>query len=134
MFTGDVFTDTTVLAPQGGGARIACMEPLGVNLLLQRWVHHNSRVVVPTHTYNEVAAGPYEEADLTEVWCEARMVDGLSVDEATTECLEWLREVHTPDGPTRQRLMVDPQHRASIRAVARQHLRSLSSVSPHIIE
>ena len=31
--------------------RIACLSQSGVNLLMQRWVHHNSRVVVPTATY-----------------------------------------------------------------------------------
>ena len=40
--------------------RIACLSQTGVNLLLQRWVHHNSRVVVPTATYQEVSSPAYE--------------------------------------------------------------------------
>jgi hypothetical protein len=124
------FLDALYLAdPERRGQRIACLEPLGVNLLLQRWVHYNSRVVVQTHTYNEVTAGPYEEADLTEDWCEARLADGLDVREATKECLDWLREPHTAGGPTRQDLLVDPQRRAPVRAAARQQLRSLRTPS-----
>lgn len=39
------YFDALYLAdPERLGPRIACLEPLGVNLLLQRWVHHNSRV------------------------------------------------------------------------------------------
>jgi hypothetical protein len=44
--------------------RIACLSQTGVNLLLQRWVHHNSRVVVPTVTYQEVSSPAYEEAGM----------------------------------------------------------------------
>lgn len=47
--------------------RIAYLSQTGVNLLLQRWVHHNSRVVVPTATYQEVSSPAYEEADLIDL-------------------------------------------------------------------
>lgn len=125
------YFDALYLAdPERLGLRSACLEPLGVNLLLQRWVHHNSRVVVQTHMYNEVTAGPYEEADLAEDWCETRLADGLDVRDATRECLDWLRQPQTAGGPARQDLLVDPQLRAAVRAAARQHLRSLSRPSP----
>lgn len=33
--------------------RVACLSPLGINLLLQRWVHYSSRVVIPTKNFQE---------------------------------------------------------------------------------
>lgn len=53
--------------------RVACMSQTGVNLLLQRWVHHNSRAVIPTATYQEVSSPAYEETDLIEEWVEERL-------------------------------------------------------------
>jgi len=111
--------------PSKLGPRLACLSPLGVNLLLQRWVHQNSRVVVEAHRYNEVTCGPYEEADLTEDWCQERIGDGLTQDEATAECLDWLRQPHNEGGVLRQHLLADPQRRASVRQAARAHVRSL---------
>ena len=90
-----------LIDPDELGTRIACLEPLGINLPLQRWVHHNSRVVVEIHLYNEVTAGPFEGADITEDWCEDRNGDGLSPSEATAECLAWLPEPAQPGGPLR---------------------------------
>jgi hypothetical protein len=120
------YFDALYLAdPARLGTRIACMEPLAVNLLLQRWVHHNSRVVVPTHTYDEVTGGPYEEADITEDWCESRIADGLDVPAATVECVTWLREPAADGAPLRQKLLEEPQRRATIRQSARKHLTSL---------
>lgn len=105
------------------GMRIACLEPLGVNLLLQRWVHHNSRVVVPTHTVDDVTGGPYEEADITEDWCESRVADGLDVTVATLECVTWLREPAAHGtAASRQKLLEEPQRRATIRQAARRQV------------
>jgi hypothetical protein len=120
FFSELYLADTSKLGP-----RIACLSPLGVNLLLQRWVHHNSRVVVEAYRYNEVTCGPYEEADLTEDWCEERMGDGLTQHEAMTECLAWLRQPHSNGGPLRQHLLADPQRRAAVRQAARAQIRSL---------
>ena len=94
--------------------RIACLSQTGVNLLLQRWVHHNSRVVVPTATYQEQTSPSYEEADLIEEWCEDGLGRGLSVDEASAEALAWLRE-DAGAGVIRQALLADPQSRSTVR-------------------
>jgi hypothetical protein len=118
------FDELYVADPSKLGPRMACLSPLGVNLLLQRWVHHSSRVVVETHRYNEVTCGPYEEADITEDWCEERMPDGLTQDEATFECLDWLRQPHAEGGPLRQQLLDHPR-RALVRQASRLHIRSL---------
>ncbi len=103
--------------------RIAALSQFGVNLLLQRWVHHNSRVVVPTSTYHELTSGVYEEADLIEEWCEARAAQDIAVDEAGSECVEWLRE-KMPSGRMRQELLDDPQARSGIRREMRTHLKT----------
>lgn len=104
--------------------RIACLSQTGVNLLLQRWVHHNSRVVVPTATYQEVSSPAYEEADLIEEWCEERVEDALAVQEAAVEAIKWLRE-DTDGGVTRQRMLEDPQNRSTVRRQMRAALRQL---------
>lgn len=120
------YFDALYLAdPARLGTRIACLEPLGVNLLLQRWVHHNSRVVVPSHAYDEVTGGPYEEADIAEDWCESRIADGLDAADATAECVAWLREPSAAGTESRQEMLEEPQRRATIRQAARRHVRCL---------
>lgn len=104
--------------------RMACLSQSGVNLLLQRWVHHNSRVVVPTTTFQEVSSAAYEEADLVEDWCEERLEAGLSVRDATVEALKWLRE-DIGAGVTRQQMLEDPQNRSTIRQQQRAALKAL---------
>ena len=94
--------------------RIACLSQLGVNLLLQRWVRHNSRVVVPTTTLNEQVSGAYEEADVLEEWCERALEAGVGLVEASSDCLAWLRE-DLGGGQTRQRRLDDPQMRGALR-------------------
>lgn len=104
--------------------RIACLSPIGVNLLLQRWVHHNSRVVVPTMTYQDVSSSAYEEADLIEEWCEQRVEAGIDIHGAATEAVKWLRE-DAGGGVIRQRLLDDPQNRSTVRRQMRAALREL---------
>lgn len=58
------FDSLYTVAPALLTSRIASLSPFGVNLLLQRWVHYSSRVVVPTHDFQEQTAAFYEEADL----------------------------------------------------------------------
>ena len=70
--------------------RVACLAPVGLNLLLQRWVHFSSRVVVPTWQFHQTIEGEYEEADIIEDWCLER--DSLEPTTATKECVDWLRD------------------------------------------
>lgn len=104
------------------GKRIACLSQTGVNLLLQRWIHHNSRAVIPTATYQEVSSPAYEEADLIEEWVEERLEAGLDLGEATVEAVKWLRE-DAGGGVMRQRLLEDPQNRSTVRQQLRAALR-----------
>jgi len=52
------FVDHQLVRPESLdiNRRVACMSQRGVNLLMQRWVHHNSRVIVPTHNYQDVTS------------------------------------------------------------------------------
>lgn len=102
--------------------RVACMSQQGVNLLLQRWVHHNSRMIAPTHEYHNVTSPQYEEADIIEEWCIDREEDGRSPDEAMAEIDTWLTGDRSPASP-RARLE-DPQQRSAIRREVRARLRS----------
>jgi hypothetical protein len=104
--------------------RVACLAQTGVNLLLQRWVHHNSRAVVPTATYQDVSSPAFEEADLIEEWVEERLEAGLDMREATIEAVKWLRE-DAGVGLTRQALLENPQSRSIIRQQLRAALRRL---------
>lgn len=99
--------------------RAAVLSQLGVNLLLQRWVHHNSRVVVPTMTYNAQTTGEFEEADLAAEWCAERGAN------AEAEFHEWIRDVNPETALTRQQQLRDPQTRAAIRRAMSVHLRGL---------
>jgi hypothetical protein len=96
------------------GRRIVCMTEAGVNLLMQRWAHHNTRVVVKTDRFVKVTSGPYEEADLTEGWCEEAAKHGVSSNAATAAFLDWLREA-VPDGLTRQDRLDVPQMKSQVR-------------------
>lgn len=118
------FDELYLVSPERLTSRIACLSQLGVNLLLQRWVSHNSRVVIPTSTYNKVTGGVYEEADLIEEWCDERLTADVSTVEASAECMTWLREEVT--GVTRQRMLEDEQNRSEIRKQMRSALRSLA--------
>jgi hypothetical protein len=102
------------------------LTPEGVNLLLQRWVFHNSRVVAETWKIQKVTGGPYDEADLTEEWVDERTLVGINVHDAMLEALDWLRAT-SANGETRQRMLEDPQKRSPVRQEMRAHLRSLES-------
>jgi hypothetical protein len=106
------------------GTRIACMSQRGVNLLLQRWVHHNSRVIVATQRYQEVSAPQFEEADMTEDWCMDREEDGVPLETAAREVDQWLSEKDS-DGVSRRDQLKDEQQRGELRRALRAHLRLL---------
>ncbi|MFN8048552.1 MAG: hypothetical protein U0P48_08260 [Ancrocorticia sp.] len=113
------FDNIYTVAPDLLVSRIASLSPFGVNLLLQRWVHYSSRVVVPTHTFHEQTTAFYEEADLIEEWCDEASGNDLRVE--TQDCLDWLRADR--DGSTYQELLKNPQSHSMIRRAMRQELR-----------
>lgn len=103
--------------------RIAVLSQSGVNLLMQRWVYHSTRLAVPTHTYSESTIGPFDEADLIEEWVTDRVEAGAEPRTAEHECASWL------DGNVgdrkRRSLLSDRQHASSIRREARSHRKSV---------
>jgi hypothetical protein len=98
--------------------RVACLTQVGVNLLLQRLVHYNTRVVVPTEDIQTVTGGVFEEADVIEDWCEVAWFARGQVQAATDDCVAWLRE-DLGDGMTRQLMLEQEQNRSGIRRAAR---------------
>ena len=113
------FDNLYTVAPDLLTSRVASLSPFGVNLLLQRWVHYSSRVVVPTHTFHEQTAAFYEEADLIEEWCDEASGDDLRAE--TQACLNWLRADR--DGSTYQELLKNPQSHSMIRRAMRHALK-----------
>lgn len=99
--------------------RVACLSPFGVNLHLQRWVHYNSRVVVPTIDFQEQSSAFYEEADLIEEWCDS--LSSGDINAATAACVEWLRQ--PLNGSTPQEQLKDPQARSTIRRAMREEIK-----------
>lgn len=104
--------------------RRACMTPEGVALLLQRWVHHNSRGIIPRWRYERIIRVPYMESNAIADWCEVRGPD-IGVEAAELEAERWLSAQDEYGSP--RRLMIDVEHvRAKFRktmrkaAVARQ--------------
>jgi hypothetical protein len=118
------FDTTFPVSPDqlGRGQRIACLTPVGINLLLQRRVHYFSRLVVPTFTFQEVNEHIYEEVDLTEEWRWLREEEGMPVFEAAAECVKWLREEES--GTRRQDRLKEAQQRSTIRREMRAYIKS----------
>lgn len=99
--------------------RLASLSPFGVNLLLQRWVHFSSRVVVPTRLFHEQTAAFYEEADLIEEWCDETDPDDLRA--STASCVDWLRADR--GGTTYQEMLRNPQSHSVVRRAMRNELK-----------
>lgn len=123
------FDNLYTVRPDVLTSRIASLSPLGVNLLLQRWVHYSSRVIVPTYLFQTQTVSFYEEADLIEEWCDEVVgEDGPDVRTATQECLAWLRTKH--DGATYQELLKDSQSHSTVRKAMRTELKSRNATPP----
>lgn len=105
--------------------RVAILSLTGVNLLLQRWIRHNARVIIPTATIAEQVVGPFEEADLAADWCSSLAdspADALSL---LHEFDTWIKEpLHPTGGLTRQAALEDPQTRPAVRRALQQRLRA----------
>ena len=104
--------------------RYACLTQKGVNLLMQRWAHHNTRAVVDTPRFQEVTAAQYEEADMIEEWCLDREDDGIGPPDAQREIDAWLSE-SVVGSQRRRELLADPQQRSALRKAQRQFLREV---------
>jgi len=65
--------------------RIACLRQWGVRLQMQRWIYHNTRLVVPTFELKKVIRPQFEEADIVENFCIDREDDGVDPADAVVE-------------------------------------------------
>ncbi|WP_448070464.1 hypothetical protein [Georgenia yuyongxinii] len=102
--------------------RTTVLSQVGVNLLMQRWLNHQSRVIIPTSTINNMIEGQFDEADLTGD-AVAELVDGgTDSDEALARVNAWLDD--GPRGTTKREALNDPQKRSTVRAELRKAVRN----------
>ena len=101
--------------------RLACLDPFGICLLLQRMVHHQSRVIVPTSKFHEACAHVFEEVDLTEEWLDAARGVGEDLDASAVEFHEFLRAPREDERALQDSLR-DPARRAHVRRIVREHM------------
>lgn len=104
--------------------RVALMDRAGVNLLMQRWVHHNTRFVAKTVAYDEMCAGPHAEVDLT-YEALADLVDaGMDEAEALAAVDEFLgRPLSAAKDDTWRDRLKDPQNHSAARRALDDHVR-----------
>lgn len=107
------------------GTRVACLSPLGINLLSQRWVNHNTRAVIPRSNYLDVMVGPFEEADVIEEWIADRE-HAVAPEVALQEADHWLGQ-SSPAGRSNREMLEDPESRSQTRRAAREQVRKLNA-------
>lgn len=123
------FTDMRVLqsAEAASASPRAILSMTGVNLLVQRWLHHNSRVIVPTITIHEQTAGPFEEADLTGDMIADLILDGMNGDVAAEAVDTWMGKPGTDGGLSPRDMLVQSQSRSAVRSASRQYVRGITN-------
>ncbi|MGW4339033.1 hypothetical protein ACWEK5_40470 [Rhodococcus koreensis] len=104
--------------------RLAMLSERGVNLLMQRWVYHCTRVIIPTITYNDQTFGPFNEAELAVDWLEQRQ-EVIGREAALREFEEWMRGSTTAGQPTRQQRLADRQEANTVRKETRAQLKAI---------
>lgn len=104
--------------------RVAILSSRGVNLLVQRWLHHNSRVIVPTITINFQTSGPYEEADLIQEASTDLVAAGQTAIEASVAVDAWLGEPAGDGAVSHRDMLTDPQQRSVVRSALRRQVKS----------
>lgn len=96
----------------------------GICLLLQRWVHYSSRVVVPVSDFDKATGSFVEETDLVEEWCETLDVTVESdIQGEWKNCLDWMRTAEDGSQTPQERLK-SPQERQGVRMQMRKHLKA----------
>lgn len=108
-------------------ARAVIMSPRGVNLLLQRWVHHLTRVVVPSWRIHQAIAAQHEEADFIGEAVGDLVASGIDRVDANRLVDEWLD--FKEDGNRRRAGFADPQAHSDLRRDIRQAVRELQAAS-----
>lgn len=136
------FDDMYLLSPEQAmdAVRVTCLSQTGVNLLMQRLAHYQTRVVIPTFQLQEVTAPFFEETDLAEEWCDACVGVGLdsmtpeearqAVEYSMTEFIVWVRS-KDETGHMYQKLLSDPQSRGYVRRSMKQELQRRTRDATH---
>ena len=109
--------------------RRVILAETGVNLLVQRWIHHNSRVVIKTMTIHDQTTGPFEEADLVGESLDDLVDAGLNYEQALGNVDQWLGEPHVVGGVSRREMLDNPQTRGAVRSSLRRHVRETSAAA-----
>lgn len=103
------------------GTRIACLDSVGITLLLQRLVFSLTRFAVPLDRLHESIAHVLEEADLLEDWIRARLrlaAEGTDQHEVVSRAeIEFDDLMGRDNGALRKRLLDRMQRPAVRRAV-----------------
>lgn len=95
-------------------ARECVLSLYGVNILLQRWINQNARLVVGTSKLNEVTSDVFEETDLKYEAALELSSRGVKPDEAWAKVDAWLNE--KSDGEVvRRQYLKNPQHWGPLR-------------------
>jgi hypothetical protein len=110
--------------------RVAILSNIGVNLLVQRWLFHNSRVVIPTMTIGAQSIGPFDEADLIQDGCVELTEAGIDLLEANQLIDEWFSLSHGDGQVPRRTMLSNAQQRSVVRSTFRRQLRVW--VSDHV--
>lgn len=103
--------------------RVACLSESGLYLLLQRWVFHSSRVVVPASDFEEMNGHLVSEADIIETWCEDAAAYDVDLAQARADAAAWLGE--ELGGRSRQHMLRESALRSGVRRGARSAIKAL---------
>lgn len=106
--------------------RVACLDPLGINLLQQRFIFYISRFIAPTLELHKSCAAVFHEIAFMEEWNTAWDEAGFPADDAASAFHDWIRD-DGGSGRTRQSRLPEEQQRAPIRREMRAHLRELTA-------
>jgi hypothetical protein len=112
--------------------RVACLSEAGVYLLLQRWVFHSSRVVVPTFDFESMNSHVFTEADIVEEWCEEALVYDVPIDQAAQDAAAWLSD--EVGGVTRREALQTTARQSEIRRAAKKAVEALYSPGGEVID
>lgn len=102
--------------------RIAYLSNYGATVLLQRLLHHNSRVVVALSVLHDQAAPNFEEAELLHEWLEALVTDLGSDDQIGDQTREF-NEFLDANGQDLRKALMDVVQRSTVRKRLRLELK-----------
>lgn len=97
--------------------RHGAMSLEGICLLMQRWSHHNTRVVVPAKYFRDDVRAQFVETTGVEEWCATRMALGVDEKVAAAEANKWLGQLGELGIPYRKLLENPDFHRGVIQAM-----------------